>query len=320
MSGSRLLPLGVAAMIAGWVVLAGAQTPRFVAGTDAILVDVLVTRSERVVEGLSAADFIVRDSGVEQKIQLVATGELPVSLLLVLDTSASVRGAALDHLKDAAHAAVAGLRPVDEVALMTFANNLLLRSGWTTNRDKIGKAIAGVSAGGSTALVDVAFAALLLKPKATTRTLVLFFTDGDDTASWLAADDLLETARQSNAVVYSVLLDTEGNAGAAISKSFGAADRTGERLRNELEGWVAAEPRLYRAALLPLLSAATGGETLRSQQTSALKTAFADILARFSRRYVLAFTPTGVPPTGWHPLEVEVRGGGEISARRGYSR
>ena len=310
----------VLALSAAAVTIAAHQAPKFTGGTDAILVDVSVTRSGAAVEGLTAADFTVRDSGVPQSVQLIANDGLPVSLLLAFDTSASVRGPALDHLKDAAKAAIGSLRPGDEAALLTFSHNVLLRSGWTSSRETLTKAIDGLNGQGLTALTDAAFAALTMSGKPLTRRLVLLFTDGDDTSSWTSAADLLQTARRSDAVVYSVSVDSTGHSGAAITRLLEGRPKNAETTRMQLDQWLAAEPRLYRGALVSLLALETGGEPFRAAETSKLSATFVDIVSRFSRRYVLAYTPTGVPPTGWHPIEVEVKGGGDLSARRGYQR
>jgi VWFA-related protein len=307
-----------AALVAASSGLAAQQTPRFAGQTDAILLDVLVSRGGAAVEGLTAADFTVKDSGVAQTVQLLQAGSLPISLLLAFDTSTSVRGTPLEHLKEAAKAAVASLRPTDEAALLTFSHSLILRIGWTSSKETLTKAIDGLAGQGFTALNDAAFAAMAMTAKPGTRRLVLFFTDGDDTSSWAPASGVVQAARRSDAIIYNVTLDAPGNSGAAIAKLLEGPRKSGDLTRADTAQWMNAEPNLYRGALLPLLSMETGGESFRTTDTAKLTAAFSDIVSRFSRRYVLAFTPTGVPPTGWHPIEIEVKGGADVNARTGY--
>ena len=300
-----LVALAVAAVSIG---TAAQQTPppKFTGGVEAVLVDVLVTRASKPVPDLKTADFVVLDSGVQQKADLVAVESLPISLLLALDASASVRGAALDHLKAAAKAAVGSLRPADEAALVTFAHNLSLGAPWTSDRAKVTQAIDAVVAQGSTALSDAVYATLAMKGKAGTRTLVLLFTDGDDTASWLSGTNVLEAARRSDAVVY----------GVTLPKPAGAITAT-----DDLDRMFRAEPRLYRSALVPVLARETGGELFRANDTKDLTTLFVDAVTRFNTRYVLSYAPTGVPATGWHPIEVKVSATGvDVRARRGYAK
>lgn len=291
---------------------ARAQAPqRFVAGADVVLVDVLVTRDGQPVSGLTAADFIVTDNGVEQTAQLADLTSLPVGLLFVLDTSGSLAGPPLEHLKAAAHAALDNLRPADQAALMVFSQSLTLVSGWTADRAQMARAIDGVTARGATSLSDAAFAALALGRPAGFRPLLLFFSDGDDTASWLPATTPVEAARRSDAVVYVVSADPAG--AATRSGTLAAPQVIQERLFEQ--------PSLYRDALLPVLARETGGELVRVADAASLQTVFANAVSRFNQRYVLGYTPTGVPPSGWHDLEVSVRTPGlEVVARRGYRR
>src|SRR5207248_9352388 len=152
--------------------LSGAETasvaqtqppPVYKSLVDAVQVDVEVTRRNRPVAGLAAADFELRDSGVPQQIQAMAIEELPLHLLLVLDTSSSMRGEPLDHLKQAAHAAIGSLRSKDRVALVTFSHVIQLGQPWAEDGASITKAIDAVQAEGSTALYDAAYAAIGLR-------------------------------------------------------------------------------------------------------------------------------------------------------------
>src|SRR5437868_3040209 len=76
-----------------------AQSP-FKSGVDAVRVDVQVGDGGRPVAGLTADNFELRDSGVHQEIEALTLRDVPLSVLLALDTSASVNGPILDHLGD----------------------------------------------------------------------------------------------------------------------------------------------------------------------------------------------------------------------------
>ncbi len=279
--------------------------PRFAAGTTLVTVDVLVTRDGVPVDGLTATDFVVKEAGVEQKHELLAISTLPVNLLLALDTSASSRGPLLDHLKTGAKAAVAALRSSDQAALLAFSHGVALRAGWSANRQVLTDAIDAVTAGGGSAVADTAFAALGLKAQSGVRRLILFFTDGVDTASWLSPAAIVEAARRSESVVYAVTL----------------AKADARPVPAELDQWLMAEPSLYRDQLPGVLASVTGGEIVMAPDGPGLGAAFAGVVARFNRRYVLTFAPSGAPTSGWHPIHVDVKQAGvKISARRGYVR
>ena len=129
--------LVVAALAAG---AAGQQPPIFKTGVDAVRVDVLATNGRQPLVGLTAEDFELRDAGVRQQIEAVSLEEVPLHLLLVLDTSSSVRGEPLEHLKEAAHAAVASLRPTDRAALIAFSHVIQLQIPFTADTAAIARA------------------------------------------------------------------------------------------------------------------------------------------------------------------------------------
>lgn len=284
---------------------AARQDPAPGAGTPAVTIDALVTRDGKPVSGLKAEDFEVRDGGAVQRVQLGSLDSLPVALLLALDTSASVRGAGLDQLKDAAKAAVAGLRAGDQASLMTFSQYVALPAGWTSDKRRLQAAIDATTAQGSTSLADAAFAALCLPPRPG-RTLAIIFTDGDDSSSWLSPSSVVDAARRTDTVVYGITLTAPAAGSVALD------DRRAKLFE---------DPSLYRGALLPVLAHDTGGESLSRANAKDLRAAFLDVIARFSQRYVLTYTSPHAAGSGWHPLEVRVTDPAlTVTARHGYTR
>ena len=128
-------------IVAAFVV--GQPTPqRFLSGVDVVTVDALVTQGGRALTGLRANDFELRDNGIVQEIDSVTVDETPVSMLLALDTSNSVEGATLSHLKRAATAAVDSLTKDDRAAILTFADAVNLRADWGAPSQPMRNAIA----------------------------------------------------------------------------------------------------------------------------------------------------------------------------------
>ena len=68
------------------------QAPAFKSGVDIVRLDMSVTRNGIPVRGLSAADCVVSDNGVEQVVDSVDVERLRLSVELVLDTSGSLLG------------------------------------------------------------------------------------------------------------------------------------------------------------------------------------------------------------------------------------
>jgi Ca-activated chloride channel homolog len=286
--------------------------PRFRGGVDAVRVDVLVTDGNRPVGGLTADDFELRDNGVPQRIEAIDLGGVPLSVMLALDTSVSVWGEPLQHLKEAASAVVSLLTPNDRAAVLTFSGSLQLRRSWTSNRAQLEAAVSAAQATGATSLHDAAYAALTLRDDQPGRALVLIFSDGDDTASWLSGQAVVDIARRNDAVIYTVSLPR------------GNVTRPGYRV-DFLSGVQPPVPNVAGRILMePFLSALaeeTGGKYLDVQQSAGLRETFITILTEFRSRYLLTYTLQGVDAGGWHPIDVRVKGKkGRVTARRGYWR
>ena len=87
-----------------------------------------------------------------------------------------------------------------------------------------------------------------------------------------------------------------------------------------LREWLLEDPQTFRSLFLPALVAETGGELIDVTRGD-IEGAFLDVLSRFGRRYVLSYTPTGVPEPGWHPIEVLLKDKSlTVTARRGYQK
>lgn len=261
-----------------------AQDPVFKARVDGVRVDILVTDRGRAVDGLGATDFEVRDAGVRQSIDLVALGDVPISVVLALDFSASVQGAKLDALRRAGLTLLDGLRSDDQAALLAFNTAVTMRVPLSKDIAPIRSALHEARGSAHTSLVDAALGAMLVGDADSGRTLIVIFSDGVDTASFTRRTTVLETARRVNGVVYGVATQSDDS------------------------------------RFLQELSAATGGRLIELGEGEDPGPAFLEILAEFRRRYVITFTPTGVPAGGWHPLQVRVnRANVRVQARPGYS-
>src|SRR5438552_2665125 len=109
---------------------------------DLVTVDALVLQKNtaRIVGDLKRDDFIISEDGVRQTITHFGQDSLPLSVLLLID-----RGGCLDpfgeHVRHAAFDAISRLKPVDEVAVMSYHNNVELLQGFTRDRNAIAGAL-----------------------------------------------------------------------------------------------------------------------------------------------------------------------------------
>jgi VWFA-related protein len=299
--------------VAAVLPLAG-QTPRFTSRVDAVRVDALVTDGNRPVRGLTARDFELRDNGVAQSVTDVSHETLPLNIIAVLDVSASVRGGPLVRLKEAMLELVAALGPEDRAAVVTFSHRMASYMRLTNDRQKLRDEIAAAKAEGNTALLDAVFAGLVLREEDQGRTLLLLFSDGRDTASWLTATEVLESARRADVVIYPVSVRPQVLGPiVALSGIKGPPYQYDLRLpRNVINN--EEETRLLDA-----FADETGGRVFYAESDRTLQKTLASVLAEFRQRYVLAYTPSGVARDGWHTLDVKMRGRtGQVKHRRGY--
>jgi len=265
------------------VAIAAAQTPPavFRSGVEVVEIDVSVTRGGLPVQGLTARDFAVSDNGVAQEVESVTLDRLPLSVTLLLDTSMSVAGDRLAHLVQAGEGLVDALRPDDRASLITFSHLVDLRVPMTGDKAAVRAALRQMTGFGATALHDAVELALSLQPHDRTRPLILIFTDGADTTSWLSEEAVVDTTRRVGVVVHAVRVES---------------DRFLDRLADS-----------------------SGGRTWSATSDRQLRELFTSALDEMRARYLLTYTPKGVARAGWHELKVRLRSGrADITARPGY--
>jgi len=277
-----------------------ARPPRFGSRVEVVKLSVLVRGSEGPILGLGPADFEVRDNGVAQQVERVESEELPLSVILALDVSGSMKGETLVEVKRAAHGLVEGLHPGDRGGLVTLASTLSLQPALGGDFGAIHARIDALEAEGGTSLMDGAFAAVALGDAAAGHVLAMVFTDGHENASWLREDDVLDAARRGEVVVYGVRI---GGDGWGLCMGDGGV------------------PVRDASAFLDLVTSATGGRLVKAASPERLRQAFLEILTEFRTRYLLRYTPRGVERPGWHRLEVRVKGrAAKVTVRKGYLR
>src|SRR5688572_1363395 len=261
-----------------------ALQPTFSTRVEGVRVDVLVTDgARRPLRGLTAADFMIRDNGVAQEVDVVSFGEIALNVGLAFDLSESVAGTRLAQLKAASQALTAGLEAADQSALVTFDTVVSLPCPLSTSRSCVSAALDAAIPQRETALVDGVFVGITVGESDVGRSLLMVFSDGLDTASFLKAERVLDLGRRSDVVVYPVT-------------SKGA-----------------------RPDFLDDLASLTGGRLHEVDARSDLSATFRSILEEFRHRYLVTYTPRGVPRGGWHKLDVRVnRPGAAVKARPGY--
>jgi VWFA-related protein len=306
------IALHLVCCVASATVFAAAQA-RFTTGAAAVRVDVLVTDGNRPVSGLTADNFELRDNGVPQRVADFARELLPLNVIGVLDVSGSVSGEPLRRLQQGMTSLIDALQGKDRAALVTFSERLRIHSNLTEDRNRLRSLVQDVTAGGATGLFDATFAGLALRETDSGRTVLLLFSDGIDTASWLTAKQVVDAARRTDVVIYPVTIKPGGTLAQRSSPP---------QYRSNIPLSVSSPLTLRQAQaqkMLEALADVSGGRVVYADAQRPLGETFVEVLSEFRQRYVLSYSPSGVSNDGWHTIDVKLRGKkGLVIARRGY--
>lgn len=190
-----------------------APSPQEVGEGDVVRVNSdLVTLTATVTDGrgryradLRQSDFTVYEDGVKQELAYFNTGDrVPMSVGILFDTSGSMIDK-IEGVEDAVQHFVKSVAPGDEIFLIRFSDDAELVQDFTSDRQRILRAVEGLEAQGSTALYEAVLLGLqrISSGKNRKRALLLL-TDGNDTASRVKYKDVLTLARKSEVIVYAL--------------------------------------------------------------------------------------------------------------------
>jgi Ca-activated chloride channel family protein len=294
MSLSAALPAAVAALsaAASMVVLAQ-QQPTFKSGTQIVSLFVtVVDASGRLQPGLVQEDFEVFDNDKPQPIVFFDNSIRPITVVTMLDTSASMTSS-IDLLKRAAEQFLIRLLPDDKGRIGAFNDKIQMNSHFTSDRDALVTHLGDLDYGNSTRLWDAAIAGLDELKGIDGRRVLLLFTDGDDTDSKTGFGTIVERARADETMVYAIGLESNFFNGQRMQRT--RPDRGLKRLADE-----------------------TGGGYFELEKTSDLAPTFTRVAAELHSQYVIGFAPTQLD-NRVHKLAVKMKQTGLTArARRSY--
>jgi hypothetical protein len=167
---------------------------------------VTVSREQLPVLDLRREEFVVVDAGDRQELVTFERGDVPLTALLLVDASDSMRGRPLEAALRGARAFTAGMESLDLAKLLLFSDRVVHTSPLTGFSDVLTAGLQGVTAAGGTALNDYLYLSLKLLEMRQGRRVVVLLTDGFDVASVLSIRDVLWVARRSRALVYWIRL------------------------------------------------------------------------------------------------------------------
>lgn len=208
--GSWLL-LGLAALLASFPAgFSGAQqgaarvevTATRVEGGQLTVAVAVLDAASNPIGGLAIDAFTVTVDGAAVAPDAVTSGvdaALPLGIILTVDTSGSMQGAAIASAKQAILPVVNALQTGDQAALLTFAQTVTLAVPLTGETGTLAAAIQAMAATGNTALfAGVMRAAELASAAPQPRRAVVLLSDGEDfgaASGGITRDQALEAAR-----------------------------------------------------------------------------------------------------------------------------
>jgi Ca-activated chloride channel homolog len=291
----------------------------FKATTDLIIVPLAVTTrgGDRPAGDLAAADFRVREDGVEQKIVLLDRQRRPLSLCIVLDSSTSMQPPRQDLARQAVDATIGALSPDDEFAMVVFARGVNVAVPWTAVKGKLQIAWSSYQLADGTALNDALKQALELVNEAhNERVAVLIVSDGEENESRIRLPQIVSTRRQSEVLVYAFSTD----APVMTPPPTRADAQLGPERSNSLppaSTFGFTKPPSVNA--LPSLVGDSGGvlyPVSTSQNAGAAATALIEELRTL---YTLGYEPAKAPDGPYRRIKVEPRSGElRVRHRAGY--
>jgi VWFA-related protein len=166
-------------------------------------------RNGRFVPNLAASDFVVEEDGHRQTLARFTSERTPVSVAVAIDTSENVRGEPMQATRAAVQRFTeAGLRPDDEIALVSFNHLANVVANWTRDRTRLRASLDALVPSGSTAVYDAVFKTMSLYPaRSLERAAMVVISEGADSASDMTPTLLKQQLSGTDLFLYWIALD-----------------------------------------------------------------------------------------------------------------
>jgi len=181
--------------------------------TDVRLVPLHVTvvnKSGHLLTDLPQKAFHVYENGVEQPIKKFLREDVPVSMGLIVDNSASMR-TKRQRVEASALALVKASNPQDEVFIVNFNDEAFLDVPFTSDIKELERGLAKIDSRSGTAMRDAIRMSIdyLKENGKKNKKVLVVITDGDDNNSSGTLENLVKSAQQSEVLIYTVGLLSE---------------------------------------------------------------------------------------------------------------
>lgn len=264
---------------------------------------VTVTRGGERVLGLTAEDFQILDEGKRQTLVTFEGGDVPLTAVLMIDSSLSMEGEALRAALGGARTFVESMREFDEAKVLVFSDRLLASTPFTGDPAAVSAVMDTVEATGGTAVNDHLFLALEELDQRTGRQVVVLLSDGIDVESVLSMQDVAWKAGRMQSLIYWIRPSNATD----LDNAYVSVWRDVAAYRQELD----TLQRIVRGS---------GGSIREIAAYDEAAQAFRDILDELREQYVLGYYPATDRDDGsWHEVRIRLRQSGlGVRSRDGY--
>jgi VWFA-related protein len=256
---------------------------------DRVLLYATARQKGRYLASLKPEDLVLEEDGVRQRIIDFYLETRPVTLAMILDSSGSMQPS-LPKVHDAASGFVGALGPEDRALVIDFDEKVYLLQDLTGDKDALRTAIVSTNALGGTALFDSLYASYRKLKGIDGRKAIILLTDGDDTASRFSFKRVLDGAKLSDIIIYSIGLGTS-----------------------------VLDVDLRR--ILKSLAEESGGRAFFPDKVDELRDVYADIANELKSQYYITYEPTNGDYNGrWRKIKLAPAPGRdfEVRTRSGY--
>ncbi len=247
----------------------------------------------KIVKDLPKSAFTVYENGEKQTLNVFRQDDVPISLGLIIDNSASMTDKR-DRVASAALALVKASNPQDEVFIIHFNEHTVLAKDFTNNIKDLENALRDIESKGETAMRDALLLGIehLRHHAQKDKKVLLVVTDGEDNSSTETQAHLIQVAQQNDVIIYAV--------GLLSAEEPGSAARAKKQLTE--------------------LTQQTGGQAWFPNDVGEIANITPEIAHEIRNQYILAYTPTNLATDGtFRQIRVEVdRPGETVRTRSGY--